>query len=77
MCDDVVVGAAPAVVSKLNPIRGEAGARGGVSAGVMLLMPHRPRVILKLNSSPAQVPNLECKCIGITPNGQTIVSGWT
>mmetsp|Transcript_25908 Transcript_25908/g.60608 ORF Transcript_25908/g.60608 Transcript_25908/m.60608 type:complete len:648 (+) Transcript_25908:65-2008(+) len=24
-----------------------------------------------------QVPNLECKCIGITPNGQTIVSGWT
>jgi len=24
-----------------------------------------------------QVPNLECKCIGITPKGTTIVSGWT
>ena len=24
-----------------------------------------------------QVPNLECKCVGITENGGTIVSGWT
>ena len=24
-----------------------------------------------------QVPNLDCACIGITPNGGTIVSGWT
>lgn len=24
-----------------------------------------------------QVPNLECNCIGITPNGGSIVSGWT
>jgi len=24
-----------------------------------------------------QVPNLECKCIGITPQGGTVVSGWT
>ena len=24
-----------------------------------------------------QVPNLDCACVGITPNGSTIVSGWT
>lgn len=24
-----------------------------------------------------QVPNLDCSCVGITPNGTTIVSGWT
>lgn len=24
----------------------------------------------------AQVPNLECSCVGITKSGSTIVSGW-